>query len=139
MNEERGRAPIMRSAPVLLALLVLGLASACAGVPREVGVLEGRVSIGPVQPVERPGVTPTVPPEVYRARKVMVYDSSGSRLVRQVDIGSDGYYRVELRAGTYLVDINRVGIDSSDDVPRQVKVGAGLTVRLDIDIDTGIR
>jgi hypothetical protein len=103
------------------------------------GVVEGKVTIGPLQPVEKPGETPTVPPEVYGARKIMVYDSSHQTLVKQVDIDDQGYYRVELSPGIYTIDINHVGIDSSSDVPRQVEVKAGQTITLDIDIDTGIR
>jgi hypothetical protein len=103
------------------------------------GVVESKVTIGPLQPVERPGETPTVPPEVYRARKIMVYDSGHQTLVKQVDIDNQGYYRIELTPGIYTIDINHVGIDSSSDVPTQVEVKAGQTITLDIDIDTGIR
>jgi hypothetical protein len=46
---------------------------------------------------------------------------------------------VELDPGVYRVDINRIGVDSSSDVPEQVEIVAGLTFKLDIDIDTGIR
>ena len=44
-----------------------------------------------------------------------------------------------LKPGTYTVDINRIGMDSSDDVPQRVEIQLGITTRLDIDIDTGIR
>jgi hypothetical protein len=103
------------------------------------GVVEGKVTIGPLQPVEKPGETPTVPPEVYQARKIMVYDRNRQTLVKQVDINGQGYYRVELVPGIYVIDINYVGIDRSPDVPKQVEVKAGQTTTLDIEIDTGIR
>jgi len=103
------------------------------------GILEGTVDIGPLSPVEQPGEKPPVPCEVYQARKIMVYDKNGRDVVTQVDIDCDGRYRVELKPGIYIVDINRIGIDSSGDVPRQVEIMAGLTFRLDIAIDTGIR
>jgi hypothetical protein len=38
-----------------------------------------------------------------------------------------------------VIDINRLGIDSSGDVPRKVDIIEGGTIELDIDIDTGIR
>jgi len=103
------------------------------------GILQGLVTIGPITPVERPGEKPPVPPEVYEARKIMVYDKSGKTLIQQVDIDSEGRYVAHLKPGNYTVDINRIGIDSSDDVPEQVEVQSGITIRLDIDIDTGIR
>lgn len=115
------------------------LLSACQGSPQQTGTLEGYVSIGPIWPVERPGESRPIPPEVYQARKVMVYDKRGTKLVEEVDLMQDGYYRVELKSGIYVVDINHIGIDSSSDVPQEVEIRAGETVKLDIDIDTGIR
>ena len=97
------------------------------------------VTIGPISPVEQPGDKPPVPPEVYEARKVMIYESSGNKLIREVDLGQEGYYSTTLKPGTYIVDINHAGIDSSPDVPRKIEISSGETVELDIDIDTGIR
>lgn len=106
---------------------------------KQKGVLTGHVTIGPLRPVERPGDPTDIPPEVYDARKVMVYDRSGKNLVKRVDIGHDGRYRVELPPGVYVVDINRLGIDRSREVPRTIEIRAGEVVTIDIDIDTGIR
>ncbi|MFC1864287.1 META domain-containing protein [Chloroflexota bacterium] len=103
------------------------------------GILQGLVRIGPITPVERPGEKPPIPPEVYEARKIMVYDKSGRNLIQQIDIDSAGRYVAHLNPGTYTVDINHIGMDSSDDIPKQVEIQSGITIRLDIDIDTGIR
>lgn len=103
------------------------------------GILQGIVTIGPITPVERPGEKPPIPPEVYEARKIMIYDRSGRTLIQQIDIDSEGRYVAHLKPGTYTIDINRIGMDSSDDVPQQVEIQLGITTRLDIDIDTGIR
>jgi len=104
------------------------------------GILQGIVTIGPITPVERPGEKTPIPPEVYEARKIMVYDKSGKELIQQVDIDNEsGWYVAHLKPGTYAIDINRIGMDSSDDVPQQVEIQLGITTRLDIDIDTGIR
>lgn len=125
---------------VVLAVLVIVLTGCgCPGETQPPGILEGEVTIGPLTPVETPGEKPPVPPEVYAARKIMVYDEQGSRLVAQVDINGDGTYRVELLPGSYTVDINRGGIDRSADVPTRVDIVSGGKVRLNIDIDTGIR
>jgi hypothetical protein len=125
---------------VLLAVLIIGLVfSSCSGAVRDMGLLQGYVNIGPLSPVETPGETPPVPCEVYEARKIMVYDKNGHNLVKQVDIECGGRYRVELEPGAYTVDINHLGIDSSSDVPEKIDIKPGLTFRLDIDIDTGIR
>jgi len=103
------------------------------------GILQGKVTIGPISPVEKPGKTTVVPCEVYQARKIMVYDGTGGDLVAEVEIDCEGKYLLRLKPGTYTVDINRIGIDSSSEVPVKIEITAGLTYRLDIDIDTGIR
>ena len=89
--------------------------------------------------MQREGVEEVIRPEVYAARKVVVYDRGGGRIIEEVDLGDDGHYSVDLKPGVYTVDINRIGVDSSDEVPREVEIRAGETVLLDIDIDTGIR
>ena len=63
------------TAVTLLAFVYLGLA--CDIGNQHTGVLEGRVSIGPIQPIERPGEDVTTPPEVYEARKVLVFNKNG--------------------------------------------------------------
>ncbi len=74
----------------------------------------------------------------------MVYDESGKNLVEEVSIRqigqtADGYYCVQLAAGTYVVDINHLGIDCSGNVPQKITVAAGGTIIIDLNIDTGIR
>ena len=104
------------------------------------GVLEGRVTIGPLTPVERAGVpTPTVPPEVYAARSIDIFQADGTTRVVNVKISSDGTYHVKLPPGTYVVNIAKTGIDRGTDLPKTVTLASGQTTRLDIDIDTGIR
>ncbi len=123
--------------------MVLTAAALLAGcltrTPQAPGVLEGTVTIGPISPVETPGVQPPVPCTVYEARKVIVSDARGTKLIQQVDIDCQGHYRAEFAPGTYTIDINHAGIDRSPDVPAKIMVESGETVTLDIDIDTGIR
>jgi hypothetical protein len=123
---------------ILTILLILPVAG-CVSETQEPGTLEGNITIGPIWPVEIPGELKPIPPEVYQARKVMVYDKSGKRLVEEVGLSNGGYYSVQLKPGTYTIDINRIGIDSSSDVPKQIVIETGQTVVLNIDIDTGIR
>lgn len=104
------------------------------------GMLEGKVSVGTLTPVQQVGVPePTPAPEVYAERQVVVYSQDGKKEIARVQIGADGSYRVGLAPGAYLVDINHLGIDSSKDLPVVVQINRDETTRLDIDIDTGIR
>ncbi len=124
---------------ILFTLLLITL-SACSPVPREYGTLAGQVTIGPLVPVVREGqVEPTPAPEVYAAREIVVYKKNGRSEFTRLEIGPDGVYRGELPVGTYVVDINRLGIDSADNLPLEITIKAGAIYQLDIDIDTGIR
>ena len=105
--------------------------------PAGKGTLEGQVSIGPICPVERPDNPCKPSPEAYAARKMIV--SKGGAKVATVDIDSNGHYSVQLDAGTYTIDINRIGIDRSPELPKQIQIKTGETIKLDISIDTGIR
>jgi len=124
--------------------VILFMTVSCTETVAQPGTLEGTVSIGPIWPVERPGENPPVSPEVFAARKIMVYDEQGKKLMETVDItqigqSAEGRYSIQLKPGDYVVDINKAGIDHSADVPRTVEIKTGQTVTLDISIDTGIR
>ena len=131
----------MKKRWILLFALIIACVSvvSCSGSASEPGILQGKVTIGPLVPVEQEGVTYEVPCEVYELRKVIIYKKNGRDLVKEVDIDCDGRYRVELSPGTYIVDINHTGIDNSSDVPTEVEIISQQTTGLDIDIDTGIR
>jgi hypothetical protein len=104
------------------------------------GVLQGHVLIGPLTPVQRVGQPePTPAPEVYAARQIVVYQADGKTEVARLKIDSQGNYRVELPPGTYVVAINRGGIDRGAGLPATIQITAGQTSTLDISIDTGIR
>jgi len=133
----------MRKFLFLFVILLVAAATGC-GSGAEEGLLQGNVSIGPLSPVEMPGDEAEINCDAYALRKILVYDEEGERLIRQVDItcisaDNRAYYQVWLEPGTYLVDINHIGVDSSGDVPAIVEISSGATFKLDIDIDTGIR
>jgi len=83
--------------------------------------------------------TPTPAPEVYAAREIVVYARNGKTEVARAQIDARGNYQVALPVGTYVVDINRIGIDRGTDLPKEIEIASGQVTRLDIDIDTGIR
>ncbi len=104
------------------------------------GYLEGRATIGPLQPVERVGVpSPTPPPAACTSRGLVVYSATSGAEVARFAFQPDCRYSVSLPVGNYRVELDRRGIDTSRDLPRTVAVVAGQTTRLDLSIDTGIR
>ena len=131
-------------------LLIIGILAgsifviSCRPGGSEAVLLQGAVTIGPISPVERPGENPLVPPEVFDARHLVLYDESGKHLVRevyftQIGAGATGYYTAQIAPGTYVVDINHAGMDRVANLPVKITVTADETVTIDVNIDTGIR
>jgi hypothetical protein len=126
-------------------LLIAVILAACSGGPTEPdnqdnrirGSLIGLVTIGPNCPASREPC-PTQPSQ-YAMRKVLVFDEQRTRQVLTVDIDAHGFYGANLLPGKYVVDVQRLGIDSSTDVPVTVTIVGNRETRLDIRIDTGIR
>jgi hypothetical protein len=120
------------------------LAISCQPGGPETVLLQGAVTIGPISPVEGPGDNPPVPPEVFASRHLIIYDESGQKLVRevyftQIGNGATGYYTAQIAPGTYVVDINHLGMDTADGLPVKITASADETVTIDVNIDTGIR
>ena len=126
----------------VIAYILIG--TGCQTGKAATGTLRGTVTVGPIWPVERPGESRPVPPQVFEARKVVIYNKSKTKILEEVALTQIGRsakasYSVQLRPGNYVVDINRSGIDSSSQVPKKFEIRPGQTVIVDIDIDTGIR
>ena len=131
---------IIRLSILIMLLISFALCASCIQGPQEFGTLEGQVSIGPLVPVFREGEDPPTPaPEVYAAREIVVYKKNGVTEFTRLGIDSTGWYQGELPVGVYVIDINRIGIDSAADLPLEIEIRANKVITLDIDIDTGIR
>ncbi len=135
-------------APIVIVAVALLAASAVAGCTSvgahaSTGVLAGKVTVGPLTPVERVGITPPVPdPAVFTSRHLLLYRADGKTLVQEVPIQAAGYhgvYNVTLSPGTYVLGYPKQGVGGAKGLPATVTVEAGKTTTLDVDIDTGIR
>lgn len=109
---------------------------------RETGFLKGKITIGPICPVEKippdPGCLPTA--ETYKAFPVSIWTSDETRKIVQIKPSLDGSFSTELAPGTYLVvlekDQNKPG---GSNLPVKVSVVSQNITLLNINIDTGIR
>jgi hypothetical protein len=104
------------------------------------GVLKGKVTIGPICPVERipPDPRCTAPPEAYTSREVIVYLRNG-QIYQRKHFNPDGTYLFKLSAGDYVLDIPRAGVGGSKDLPYRFSIRAGEAIVFNFSIDTGIR
>lgn len=116
---------------LFLALLLFG----CASQPD--GTLAGKITIGPLCPVEPCGLTQEQIDMAYTSRTIIVYASDRSTIITQMSIPPGGNYSIRLSPGTYFVTIRPGGIG---DYPlQQVSISSGQTTTLNMDVDTGIR
>jgi hypothetical protein len=124
-------------------------AAACGGGPGSVaglsqpqpqvglGVLTGRVTRGPLSPVE--GIPGGRRAEVVAGFRIVISGSDG-RQVESVVTNDQGQYQVNLPSGTYRISAGALPRGSSTkDLPTTVTVRDGQETRLDIRVDTGIR
>jgi hypothetical protein len=105
------------------------------------GSIEGRITIGPLRPgpVRADQPEPEVPPELFASHKIVVLSQDGKTTIVESKPDSKGNYKVDVPAGTYLVDVQPHDIGMGNFTPQEVVVEAGQTVHHDIDIDTGMR
>ena len=108
----------------------------------ENGFLEGKISIGPICPVETVPPSPECLPtaETYKAYPVGILTSDGSRKIAQITPALDGSFSIELNPGQYLIilekDNQTIG---SSNLPVVVAINTREKTSISIDIDTGIR
>ena len=107
------------------------------------GVLKGKISIGPICPVETippdPKCLPTL--DTYKAWAIAVWSPDKKTKVATLSPNLEGDYHIDLPVGDYTIDFdvartNRVG---GSNLPKAISVALGDTTNLDISIDTGIR
>ena len=107
------------------------------------GFLRGKISIGPLCPVETNppdhGCLPTE--ETYKAWPVAVFSVDGKQLVAQLQPQLDGTYEVEVTDGKYMINLENQQQQAvgGSNLPAIVEINMADTTLLDIDIDTGIR
>jgi hypothetical protein len=118
--------------------IFLNSSSLPAGNGAGTGTLTGNVSIGPLCPVEPCTVPQDRLVAAYAARPITISTPAGT-VVTTVIADPETGYKVALKPGTYVVDIQHQGIGGSRELPTTVTIRRGETVRLDISIDTGIR
>jgi len=128
----------------ILVLLLAGffLLGCSTAAPQGKGFLEGKISIGPICPVERFPPEPQCRPteQTFQAYPLTVYligNGDPGILIKETEFhgGTEGNYRIELAAGSYVVR-QETGLSRFSET---VEINANETTRLDIDIDTGIR
>ena len=107
------------------------------------GVLKGKISIGPLCPVERippdPACLPTA--ETYKAWAISIWTLNKKAKLASLDPKLDGAFQVSIPAGQYIIDFDvarNVGVGGSN-LPATISIADKDTTTFNINIDTGIR
>ena len=106
------------------------------------GILKGKITIGPLCPVETvppsPGCTPTA--ETYKTWATAVWKLNKTGKVVSLSPSLDGNYHVTLPSGKYIIDFDTTqSFRGGSNLPYEITVPANDTVIFNINIDTGIR
>lgn len=132
----------------LLGVFLVALTTLAFAQGAKPGRIVGHVDIGPLSPVERPGVKQKVPPEMYKHYRIVITQrgphnehmtSHMIRIVKDVPIGGNGDFSADLLPGEYQVGIKGDQQSRRLPDPQTVMIKAGKTIRITFKIDTGIR
>ncbi len=106
----------------------------------EKGFLQGKVTIGPLCPVERSPPDSKCQPteETYKAWPIAVYTFDKRTKIAQIEPLLNGTYKLELPVGNYTVNLEKP-YKFSKNLPVNVTIKKDKITILNIDIDTGMR
>ena len=85
------------------------------------------------------GDTPAVTSETYAEYPLIIVSRDGKKEIARVTANRNGNYRVELPPGDYVLDVQGRAPGHVRAKPRPFTIVSNQTVRVDMDIDTGIR
>jgi hypothetical protein len=106
------------------------------------GILKGKISIGPICPVETVPLLPQCMPtaETYKAWQISVWNIGKTRIIADIEPELSGDYSIKLPDGRYVIDFkttaNRIG---NNNLPIEFSIQKPDTTKLNVSIDTGIR
>jgi hypothetical protein len=120
------------AAGVGLTVLAFATSLAVATAETDAGIV-GRTMIGPLCPVQRPGLTCTKP---YQATLVLS-TASHHRRVRKLRTDRNGRFQIDVPAGRYVISARHGRYPTAREV--QVTVRRDRVTRVTITFDTGIR
>jgi hypothetical protein len=125
---------------IVVGLLAVLLVAGCSQQSIAPGILQGKVSIGPICPVQRNPPDPSCQPtaETYKAYPITVYSAGKKMTVSQLPVNGDGTFSMELSPGNYVLDRQQGGVGGSN-LPQEFIIKSGQTTTLEISVDTGIR
>jgi hypothetical protein len=126
---------------VALALGIFLLAFSASLHAAEQGFLEGHLKIifGMAAQSSDDMPRPEIAPESYAEYPLVVLSQDGKKEVARLTADEDGNYRIALPPGAYILDIQNRAAKRLRARPQPFTVVSDQTVRVDMNVNTGIR
>ena len=118
--------------------MLASISSVCAAAP---GFLEGHLKIISLKEVELEDANAPTKTTAgnYADYPLIILNRDGKQEIARVNADTSGNYRLELPPGDYILDVPRRIPKRTRATPQPFTVVSGQTVRVDMDIDTGVR
>ena len=125
----------------LKCLIAVSIFSVVPGVATEPpGFVEGHLKIISGKEVElADGNAPAITAENYAQFPLIVLSQDGKKEIARLTADGDGNYRTALPPGDYVLDVQGRARGHVRAKPQRFTVVSNQTVRVDMDIDTGVR
>jgi len=126
----------------IFVILVMVSVPGCEKSDLDHGFLSGKITIGPLCPVETIPPSPACQPtaETYQAYPVSVYSTDGEERIAELKPALNGSYSTDLPPGKYLLILDKSPeYLGSCNLPAKISITERDTTKFDISIDTGIR
>jgi hypothetical protein len=124
-------------AACILSVLIVGAPSSDA---QPSGIMEGHLRIVSLKEVELADETPSKgTAENDVGYPLIILSRDGKKEITRINADGSGNYRAALPPGAYVLDVQGRARGHLRATPQPFKVAAGETVRVDMDIDTGVR
>ena len=126
---------------VVLALGIFLLAFSASLNAAEQGLLEGHLKIifGMAAQPSDDMPHPEIAPESYAEYPLVVLSQDGKNQVARFTANEDGNYRIALPPGAYVLDVQNRAAKRLRARPQPFTVVSDQTVRVDMNVNTGIR
>ena len=116
------------------------LCGARSGHAAESGVLEGHLTIVSPKDVDSDEARPSKGSSAdYAAYPLLILSRDGKKEIRQLTADTNGNYRASLPPGEYVLDAKGRAPKRVRATPKPFTIVSKQTVRVDFDLDTGIR
>jgi hypothetical protein len=122
-------------------LITVCIFSVVAGTAAEPpGFLEGHLKIISSKEVElADGNAPGITSENYAQYPLIILSQDGKKEIARITADANGNYRTALPPGDYVLDVRGRARGHVRAKPQRFTVVSNQTVRIDMDIDTGVR